>query len=287
MAQRHKHVFGIALCSLNRGDTERAERLGRIAVELAPEVPQTWLMLGQSLHMQGLREIHLHRRGELLCEARANYSKAVDLAHRQGNEFIEAASHLNRGVARSLMSDRAADDDFRRALQLRPKDADGLRQFAGHLATTGRIDEAIDAARAAVGIQPGDDTESLLALVLSLRNQGNDRQEVTDISMNIARRGPGPKLEESLERAISGLSHFNRFAEADALLDAVPAGRISDVLAKSLRGHLRLSQGDRDAAPAQCAEPAKRSPTRRRSPICGSWPRCFCGSVWMQMRYRY
>src|SRR5262249_43200659 len=140
-------ALALAIGSLNREDLERAEQYARVATHLGPDVPQSWLMLGQALHVRGFREVRVGDRMDLLQAARTHYSKVIELASKQGSVHIEAIGCLNRGIVRDLLSDPSAEEDFIAARQLVPGDADIARRHAFHLAELGQLDRAVEVAR--------------------------------------------------------------------------------------------------------------------------------------------
>src|SRR5262249_42716212 len=81
-------ALALAIGSLNREDLERAEQYARVATHLGPDVPQSWLMLGQALHVRGFREVRVGDRMDLLQAARTHYSKVIELASKQGSVHI-------------------------------------------------------------------------------------------------------------------------------------------------------------------------------------------------------
>jgi tetratricopeptide (TPR) repeat protein len=241
-------ALALSICSLNRGDVNRAERHARRATELEPEVPQTWLMLGQSVHVRGFKEVRAEQRLQLLRQAEAHYSKAVELAQAQGSAHIEAAAQLNRGIVRDLLGDSNAEEDFRAARRLAPQDASAMRKHALYLANLGQMDQAVAEARAALTAEPDNESSVLLAAMLWDRKQGNDRQQALDLCLKAARGMGTARFDEALEMAILGLSEFKRWDEARVLLDSLAKGRVSEVARNTFLAQLSLAQDDRAGA---------------------------------------
>jgi tetratricopeptide (TPR) repeat protein len=107
--------LALSFGSLRRGDVDRAEKYARRCTELEPDFPQAWLLLGQAVHVRGVKEVHVQERLQLLQQAVGHYSKAVELAHAERMPHIEAAALLNRGIVRDLLRDEYAEQDFRAA----------------------------------------------------------------------------------------------------------------------------------------------------------------------------
>jgi Flp pilus assembly protein TadD len=241
-------ALALSICSLNRGDLDRAERHARRAAELEPNAPQAWLMQGQALHVRGFKEVHLERRRSLLRQAEADYSNAIELSHARGNRHLEMASHLNRGIVRDLLEDGGAEEDFIAARHLDPREAEARRRYALHLANQGRADRAVEEARGAAAAAPGNASSLLLAAILWDRNRGGDRKEALDLSLQAARGAETHRFDEALEMALLGLSEFKRWGEAQSLLESLSGGRISEVAKHASLAQLRLEQGDRAGA---------------------------------------
>jgi tetratricopeptide (TPR) repeat protein len=236
----------LALCisTLNQGDVDLAERHARRATELEPGLPQTWLMLGQAVHVKGAKEA----RRSLLEQAEAHYSKTVELAHSRGSAHIETAAYLNRGIVRDSLGVGSAEEDFRSARRLDPGDPAAMRGFALYLANHGKADQAVEEARAAAKAEPSDDSSVLLAAILWDRNRGNDRQQALVISLETVRRARQERYHEALEMCVLGLSEFKRWDEARALLESLAEGQVSEVERATHLGQIRMAQGDRTEA---------------------------------------
>lgn len=241
-------ALSLSICSLNRGDVERAERYALRATELQPELAQTWLMLGQSIHTRACKQTRADQLRQLLRQAEAHYSRTIDLAHAHGNVHIEAAAFLNRAVAREVLADTNAAVDFRTARQLAPQDASVMRKHALYLANQNQMDQAVTEAIAASAAEPGNESSVLLAALLWDRNQGDDRRQSLDLCLRAASGAETHRFSEALEMAVLGLSEFKRWDDVTRLLGSLPQGRISEVARSTLLSQLNLAQTDRVSA---------------------------------------
>ncbi len=207
-------------------------------------------MLGQAVHVRGSNEVQVAKRLGLLHQAKSHYCTAIDLAHKCGSAHVEAAAYLNRGIARSFLSESNADEDFGAARRLAPQDSNVMQKHAMHLAEVGELSRAIDEARAALFAKPGNESSVFLAALLWDRNQGNDRNETLALCLAVIRGGGTERFDQALEITVVGLATLMRWDEALAILELLSAEKISLVALQAFRGYVYHTQGDQAAAEA-------------------------------------
>jgi DNA-binding winged helix-turn-helix (wHTH) protein/tetratricopeptide (TPR) repeat protein len=146
-AAREAYVRGIYFAKRDgREVVERGLAELRRAALLAPASPEPLVALAE-----GLLSLHRYRREPALLEEAALLAeRAVDLGPGL------AAAHLARAQARLRASYdwSAAENEFRRSIELDPRLAAAHRGYASLLAASGRLDDAVVAARRARELDP-------------------------------------------------------------------------------------------------------------------------------------
>ncbi len=132
-------VFAAAVESHRRGRLDEAEAGYRRVLAARAEQPDALNMLGVIAGQRGRT-----------AEARDCFARAVRADGR--NPLF----HYNRAMAERAAGDvRAAENGYRRALEIKPDYVDALVGLGGILIETGRIEEAERCCRKALRLQPG------------------------------------------------------------------------------------------------------------------------------------
>lgn len=250
-------ALALSICLLNRGELAGAERHARRAAECEPDAPQGWLMLGQSVHMLGFRAARAGDRASQLGAAISHYTRAEDLARRQGATHLQSASVMNRAIVQMLLGNPAAEQDFLLARGLAPNDPDIPRLFAVYLAERSHFDRAVEQARAAHSLCESGETQSTLAAVLWDRNSGNDRQESLGLCRCALSDPDFRRFDETLDMAFFALVEFGKGEEVGPLLDGLPPNRVSPSTRDAFMAVVAQRRGDTE----QAGEQAKRAAT--------------------------
>ena len=144
-------ALALSICSLKIEVTSTGRyAMLAAATGLESDLPQGWLLLSQAEHVRAFQDAHAERRLAMLQQAEAHYSRTVELAHAHKAIHIEAVAHLNRGIVRDLLGDSSAEEDYRTARRLAPRDTTVMRKYAQYLANHGQIDRAVQEMRAAL-----------------------------------------------------------------------------------------------------------------------------------------
>lgn len=241
-------ALALAICLLNRSNADGAERYARLATELDAEFPQCWLLLGQSLHVRGFRTDGAKKKIDLLAEAVKAYQVAANLARLHGIKHLEADAVLNRAVARGLLGDPSAGEDFLAAKNLSPREAQVARQYGAYLLLQGNFDRAIEEVRLSLQFQNGGEAKTLLASALWDRNQQGDREEAMQLCRELLDDESPARAVEALEVLVAGLAEAGREGEIAPLIDGFPPDRLSAVARNAIMAMSRLKLGDKSGA---------------------------------------
>jgi tetratricopeptide (TPR) repeat protein len=242
--------------ALADADYARAERSARHASAALERSSDPWLILGQAIL---LSEISDGASGDetRIKEAEGCFTSAIALAQSEGSPGVEVQALIGRAQARIALHDtEGAGTDVEDAHRLEREDSNGLCEYGVLLRTRGSLTDAIEVFRRAVRIGGRDDAEYHLAITLRERDEAGDLQEAADL-LNRAARDPRAVPDGdypfAVAAAVDALGRLERWHDADALLSAVPDGRLGAVTRLSLLGDLRRAQGSFDQASA-CAD---------------------------------
>ncbi|HYL57763.1 MAG TPA: hypothetical protein VEU51_02750 [Candidatus Acidoferrales bacterium] len=236
------------------GHFERAERYARMASAALPNNSVPWLVLGQAILLAeleaggaGATEAPPQNDESRVREAEGCFTQALTLAPAEGSAASEVQALIGRAQARIALRDTdGAGKDIEQAHGLEREDANGLCEYGIVLRSRGSLNEAIEVLRRAAAVGGRDDTEYHLAVTLRERDQPGDMQEAVDLLMHSIARPesiPAGDFPFAVACAVEALATMERYHEADALLNAIPDGRMPAVTLLTLRASLRLAQG--------------------------------------------
>jgi len=144
------------------------------ATELDPRYALAWSALSRGWSRLGGGFLEGAAAQQAYAKARESADRALTLAPEL------AAAHIARGVLlRNADFDwRGAEQEFRRALALAPNDAESKVSFGGQLATFGKLGPAIELTRQALAIEPlRADWYNWLATFLSALNRLDEAEQ--------------------------------------------------------------------------------------------------------------
>ena len=249
VAERCAEVaMALSFVCLGRGDAERAERYGRLAVKLEPDSPEELLTLGSAVQTRGYQSPRAAEKRVLLEEAKHLYDQTEALAKSRGAVHLQSNAVLNRAVVRALLDEPEAMDDFAIAKSLDPKDPDIHRRLAAYLDDVGQSDRAIAEARAAFDLREDGETTLLLATLLWLRGGKDNQKEALKVALVAIRQTAYQWADELLDLAAEGLQNFDRGDEIEPLMASVPTPKLSAVAHASILARIDLMRRDFDAA---------------------------------------
>ncbi len=248
---------------------ELAEQAARRGVMVAPEDLRAWFALGTRALAVEQQKANPFLPGptqspskENLHVARDAFSKAIELATRNGNITMRVAALLHRAFVWTLLEeDQEARRDTEKARQLAPDDRDALVAAACSAEDRGDHESAAEILREVV-TKSGDDDEARFSLAISLWNKQKpeDRAEATRLFATVA-KGTCSKRELALDFCIEGLVGLGLPAEASNVLGEVGA-TIDPALAGALRARLAKFSND-DAEASRHADSALAAVTER------------------------
>ena len=141
-----------------------------------------------------------------------------------------------------------AEQEFKRALQLNPSNADTLHDFAHYLMTMGRMDESAAASRRAVDLDPVDDglTECLCWHSYAARQYESSIQ----LALEVLKRQPGDPWETTILAWDYEQKHRNAeaIAEFKKAVDATPKESLMYTFLLGALGHAYASAGQKSDA---------------------------------------
>jgi tetratricopeptide (TPR) repeat protein len=242
--------------ALADGDYPRAERSARHASTALERKSDPWLILGQSILLAEISEGASSDESRVK-EAEACFTSAIALAQSEGAATVEVQALIGRAQARIALRDsEGAGKDVEDAHRLEREDSNGLCEYGILLRSRGSLTEAIEVFRRAVRIGGRDDAEYHLAITLRERDEPGDLQEAADLLARAARDPkavPDGDYAFAAAAAVDAHGRLERWHDADALLAAIPGGRLGAITRHCLLGDLRRAQGSLDQASA-CAD---------------------------------
>jgi tetratricopeptide (TPR) repeat protein len=253
-------LVAVAMRALRHNDWDRAVQLAQQATQGEKEWSAPWFILAQARLQQAIAT-GLKLTTEPLVAAHPStlkdviylFDRAVDIAERTQAEDQTIQALLERGRAKRLTGDYGgADDDFARAHNLAPHDAEVLYHYGLHLFYRGRGEAALSLLREAVNVGAGGDAAFMLALALRSQNEEQHRSEWLKWVVEAA-GDPHASLQlEAAEFSVDALIENDRIADAQQLVEHLGQCSLADIALDTLRARLELAQDHREQA-LQCA----------------------------------
>ena len=141
-----------------------------------------------------------------------------------------------------------AEQEFKRALQLNPSNADTLHDFAHYLMTMGRMDESAAASRRAVDLDPVDD--GLTECLCWHRYAARQYESSIQLALEVLKRQPGDPWETTILAWDYEQKHRNAeaIAEFKKAVDATPKESLMYTFLLGALGHAYASAGQKSDA---------------------------------------
>ncbi len=190
------------------GKMDRAIRLYREAVALAPNDPDAWYDLAAALQESGNA---------------AEAAVVIDEALK--HDPNRAEGHNMRGVAVAASNPSAALDEFRKTIALDPRNARAYCNLGNALRSLGRYEEAADAYRKTIELAPRyADPLNGLGVLLVQRGRGDEALRLFDAALAISPDFYEARLNRAIASEVSG-DRSGAIRQLTELLAAMPPGR--------------------------------------------------------------
>ncbi|MBL8821106.1 MAG: hypothetical protein JNJ77_00865 [Planctomycetia bacterium] len=240
-----RHDVEIALALSNHAlkieNLDLAEKYGKSATEVAPEIAQSWMALAQATHQRAMSAETSEKRSQFLTSAITFYSTAIEKAKPSNHDSLTAHLLLNRGIVYDLQGQGAkAERDYWDAAKLDPTNIEPVRRRALHLIETEKYDDAILLMQTVPSNKDSDRLIILLASALYERKAPGDLNSVIELCLRQSKSGSELK-SDYLELAVRAYGKLNQHALIDQLLDSELVGQCSIAvkqILKALRLHL-------------------------------------------------
>jgi tetratricopeptide (TPR) repeat protein len=248
----------LAAKAASENQFEKAEAFARKAIALNAEWSFPRLLLAKMIMRLHLEKVREHSgesfvSSERVREAENLCSEAIALAQKERDTRTEAEALS----ARALIHEQAgrkkeAKEDALRAHHLDPSDPTIIREYALVIQERGEIDEAVELMRKVVAADQVDPM-SWYVLALTLRKRGGpgDAEEAAKIFGEIAQRTepfPPGFREHVAEGAVAHYCALQRWEEAQAVVDGIPAGTVSTVVRATLKAVIHWRKKDQQEA---------------------------------------
>ena len=209
---RARHTYELGRDTQDLDLVERAMEQFRSVLELDPQYALAYAGLADAYGYQSIRgELGIHEGYERAREM-AQQALAID------PDLVEALLALADIQLEYDWDMEAAERSYRRALEIRPSDAEGLRTYGYFLASDGRFDEAVSYYRKALEVDPMQ-VRAYFGLTMSLIFGGR-YGELPEVTEQLASHRD-KQFMERWDRNIELLTLRNqgRYAE---LIEALP-----------------------------------------------------------------
>src|SRR5262249_7750287 len=152
---------------------------------------------------------------------------------------------LNRGIVQELLDDAGAEEDFKAAIQLNPKDTDAVRRYALSLAEHGKLDEAVTWARKSFELMKTPEAGVFLGALLYDRKGAGDREEAAKICEGLLHSKRG-RIADAIEIVVHVRSQQGQGQQAIDLLNKLTEAQLPPVARQTCQSHILLAQQDRE-----------------------------------------
>jgi len=229
---------------LDQFDLQKSIDYYNQAIKLAPDYAPAYAHMARSYFFLGFFSAIPP------AQAWGKVKEAALLATAKDNRLPEAHGALALAKLHYDWDFAGAEQEFKRAVELNPSNADTLHDFAHYLMAMGRMDESAAESRRAVDLDPVDDglTDCLCWHSYAARQYDSSIQ----LALDVLKRQPG----DSWEMVILGWDYEQKHMNAEAIaqfkkaVDATPKDSPTYTFFLSGLGHAYASAGNKNDAQA-------------------------------------